>query len=147
MELNDFYNEMFKNKIIHDNLIFNFKALTHKYKTKPIIKLTVNDDFELQLLLPNSFHKKHGTELANVLKYVYHDTIFYKTYKISEDFQYPFYERMYYDKTKCYIMWEFDRDIYGYTKNLLSVSYHVLSHGLFLFLNPEINYLKKDKLS
>lgn len=117
MKLNDFYYEIYKNKLECDNLIFNFSELKKKYKTKPSIKLSVNDDFELQLLLPNSFHKKHGTELANVLKSVY--------------------------ETRCYIMWKFDRDIYGYTKNLLSVSYHVLNHGLFLFLNPEINYLKE----
>ena len=143
MKLNDFYYEIYKNKLEYDNLIFNFSELKKKYKTKPSIQLSVNDDFELQLLLPNSFHKKHGTELANVLKSVYETTDFYKAYKISEDFQFPFYERIYYDKTKCYIMWEFDRDIYGYTKNLLSVSYHVLNHGLFLFLNSEINYLKE----
>ena len=68
MKLNDFYYEIYKNKLECDNLIFNFSELKKKYKTKPSIKLSVNDDFELQLLLPNSFHKKHGTELANVLK-------------------------------------------------------------------------------
>ena len=120
----------------YDKLRMNFNNLLKTYNTRPKFKLQISDNFELQLLVPPSFHKKHGNTFADMLESVYHDSSFYRICKNSNDFSYPFYERMYCDETTQYIMWEFDKDIYGSSYNLLS-SYEILSKGIFYFLHPD----------
>ena len=122
---------------IYAQLGINFYNLTQKYKTRPKFKLTFSDDLEPQLLLPPSFHKKHGDEFVEAFQTVYQKTSFYKICKTNDNFSYPFYERIYYDETNQYIMFEFDKDIYGSTYSLFVNGYDILSEGIYYFLHSE----------